>query len=92
MEHYLKITTEVNGEKVVAHRKMFLEYPKKENQKCLFFEARKAASKITGIKEMKIEEAKHFLWDYEEYSEEKHGKLDCVDLCEVYEPSFYAAE
>lgn len=89
MEHFLKITTEVNGEKVVANRKMWLEYPKGENYKCLAHEAGRAAAKITGISSTKIEDGRHYTWSYEEFDFKKHGQLDCVDLCEVYHPQFY---
>ena len=89
MEYFLEVTTEVNGEKVVAYRKMWLEYPEEENYKFLYNETVELVSKVTGISKFKLEEAKNFFWDFEEYSEEKHGHLDCVSTDDVYETIFY---
>lgn len=89
MEHFLEITTEVNGEKVVAYRKMWLEYPEEENYKLLYQEAVDVVSKLTGISKYKLEEARNFFWNYEEYNQEKHGHYACVNTDEVYETVFY---
>lgn len=89
MERYLKVTTEVNGEKVIAHRKCFLEYPEEENHKYLLQQSLDIVSKLTGISRYNLEEAKHFVWDYENYDPEKHDALDCVDMDELYHTQFY---
>lgn len=89
MEYFLEVTTEVNGEKVVAYRKTWLEYPEEENHKCLFQKAIELVSKLTGISKFKLEEARNFFWNYEEFKQEVHGKFNCVDCDEVYDTVFY---
>lgn len=89
MDRYLKVTTEVNGERVVAHRRCFLEYPEDENHEYLYGQSVDIVAKLTGLSRTKIKEAHNFFWDYEDYNEEKHGHLDCVDMDEVYNTQFY---
>ncbi|WP_064967996.1 hypothetical protein [Tenacibaculum ovolyticum] len=92
MEYYLEVTAEVNGEQVKAHRKMWLEYPEEENHNLLLEEASLIVSKLTGISKFKVEEAKHFFWNYEEFNQDKHGWLSPVSTDDVYETIFYTKE
>ncbi|SOU87851.1 hypothetical protein [Tenacibaculum dicentrarchi] len=83
----LKIQTEVNGISVVSYGKCFLEYPKKENELYLLYQAEVIVSKLIGIDKFKLNES-NYSWSYENYNEKKHSSLNIMNLDDVYEPVF----
>tara|TARA_B110000908_G_C9804323_1_gene250025 strand:- start:46 stop:324 length:279 start_codon:yes stop_codon:yes gene_type:complete len=88
MYRLLTVRTEVNDLKVTIFGKCFLEYPEEENHNYLQDQAEIMVSKLIGISKFKLKEAGNYLWDYENYDEEKHSNLDIMDLDDVYEPMF----
>tara|TARA_Y100000780_G_C13444569_1_gene324724 strand:+ start:258 stop:566 length:309 start_codon:yes stop_codon:yes gene_type:complete len=89
MLKYLKITTEVNKEEITIHRKIFLEYDEEETHNHLEYQTYRILSKILKVPTSKLEEGRNFMWHYEDYNDEKHKDLDCVDLNELHETRFY---